>query len=638
VSQVRDARSPSDVLFVRNSRAASSPAHHGGANKQKGMFSMGKGSVIRRCLAVLPVVFFLAAGGVLGQEPFANLVKNAKVEAVKQGGTLEVPFILWGGDIATFHANGGLTTKSGTLFQRQGLNLKLTPGDNFPEQVKNYLTGKSPFLRGTMSMLGQASEVLSADPRTQPVVFLQLTWSAGDHLVARAQLKNLNDLKGKKIALQKFGPHAGMLDDILRTAHLKWQDVSVVWTDDVTGEKGPPALFRKDPSIDACFAITPDMTDLTGGLNKTGTGADKSVKDAHVLVSTAQMKRSIADVYACRKDFYDANKALVEKFVAAYLKGCEELVDLKAQAEKKAAGAEEHYNAVLKMAQEIYGKEALPKAEDADGLISDALFVGLPGNISFFTDKGNLSGFAVKQGAALSLAVALGNAKTRPEFQKADFDYDRLKAQGALKVLEGAAPEPIKSSGVGIVNFTISFEPNQKEFEEQKYGDDFEDALKQASLFGNAVMMIRGHADLSKLLSDFVKAGLEKGDLKREGNTGNYQYFWKGEKLDLTDTKKVVELIDKTEFDETKDDPRKTLKLLAKLSQDRADEVKNAVATYAKNRGFKIDPSQFQTKGVGVAEPVSKQPRTGDDMRRNRRVEFRLEKPLIESVAGKIDY
>ena len=133
------------------------------------------------------------------------------------------------------------------------------------------------------------------------VVFLQMTWSAGDHVVSRAEIKTLSDLKGKKIALQEGGPHVGMLDDVLNMAKLKWSDVKVVWTKDVTGDKGPAASFRKDKDIDACFVITPDMSSLTdpkGG-----------VKGARLLVSTQALKRSIADVYACRKDYYDANRA-----------------------------------------------------------------------------------------------------------------------------------------------------------------------------------------------------------------------------------------------------------------------------------------------------------------------------------------
>src|SRR5262249_8164033 len=206
---------------------------------------------------------------------------------------------------------------------------------------------------------------------TRPVVFLQLTWSAGDHLVARAGLKTLDDLKGKKIALQKGGPHVGMLNDILRTAQFTWKDIDPVWTDDVTGDKGPAELFRKDPTIDGCFAITPDMTDLTGGLEQTGSGAGKTVKGAHVLVSTKQMLRSIADVYACRKDFYDKHKDTVEKFVTAYLKGTEELLAMKK--EHKPGSPSARYKEELARTRQMFGKDG---ADDdaAERVLSDAVF------------------------------------------------------------------------------------------------------------------------------------------------------------------------------------------------------------------------------------------------------------------------
>src|SRR5207237_1048486 len=126
----------------------------------------------------------------------------------------------------------------------------------------------------------------------------------------------------------------GMLNDILNTAKLEWKDVAVVWTGEVSGEMGPAELFRKDPTVDACFAISPEMFELTsapesGGITAVGDGTKKSVKGAHVVVSTQHMARSIADVYAVRKDFYDANKDYCEKFAAAYIKACEELVDVK---------------------------------------------------------------------------------------------------------------------------------------------------------------------------------------------------------------------------------------------------------------------------------------------------------------------
>ena len=138
-------------------------------------------------------------------------------------------------------------------------------GDDFVAQGQELRGRQDAVFGGTISQIGQvASEVLGKDPRTKPVVFApQLTWSAGDHMVARDNCKTLNDLKGKKIALQTGGPHIGMLDDVLRSAKLKWEDVTIKWTKDVSGPDGPAEAFRKDPSIDACFAITPDRDALT---------------------------------------------------------------------------------------------------------------------------------------------------------------------------------------------------------------------------------------------------------------------------------------------------------------------------------------------------------------------------------------
>jgi ABC-type nitrate/sulfonate/bicarbonate transport system substrate-binding protein len=538
---------------------------------------------------------------------------------------VQVPFILWGGDVATFHANGGPITRGGTLFHKQGLRLKLDRGDDFSKQVKNYLEGKSPLLRGTMSMLGEVADQLGKAEHTRPVVFLQLTWSAGDHLVARSGIKMLGDLKGKKIALQKGGPHVGMLDDILRTAALKWSDIQPAWTDDVTGDKGPATLFRKDAGVDACFAITPDMTDLTGGLDKKGSGDKDSVKDAHVLVSTAHMSRSIADVYACRKDFYDAHKDWIEKFTAAYLKGCEELVGLRKQRTDKDVA--ETYKAILELTQEMYGKNDIKTLDDADGLIADAAFVGLPGNQSFFTDKGNLSGFRPKMLAALDVGVAMGANPGSPEFLAPNFDYDRIKNLGDLT----GRPLPAERfrqdvkflTQDTIYFFTISFQPDQSDFPEQQYGDSFQRALEQASLFGGAIVAVRGHADPSNLLKRFRDAGLSSGRL-RQGAGPDEFILGDGSTLDLKNAKKVVELIKKDNFGDPK--LQQMEQFLQALSERRAAAVRNSVVQFAKSRGVRLDTSQIRSVGVGSTDPVYALPdeRHEDQFAANRRVEFRI--------------
>jgi len=129
-------------------------------------------------LYLLAAAFAFAMGfpGQGQERRFLDLVGPGQIGAVTRTSPLQVPFITWGGDMATFYANGGLATKAGTIFQKQGLNLKLTPGDDFVQQVSDYRAGKTPFLRGTFHMVGLDSEVVGSDPRTKGVVILRVTW------------------------------------------------------------------------------------------------------------------------------------------------------------------------------------------------------------------------------------------------------------------------------------------------------------------------------------------------------------------------------------------------------------------------------------------------------------------------------
>lgn len=573
-------------------------------------------------------------------DSFAALVGDVNVGPVQKTKEIQVPFIVWGGDVATFYANGGLETQPGTIFAKQGLDIKLVPGDDFVQQVRNYMSGKSPFLRGTYRMIGMASEVIGSDPRTKGVVLFQLTWSAGDHAVARSNIKTLKDLKGAKVVLQRGGPHEGLLDDLLNDAGLGWNDVEVVWATDLTGtDSSPAAMFRKDKTIDVCFVISPDMLGLTSGLQNVGSGLEGTVKGANVLASTAERSRSIADVYVVRKDFYDANRDWCEKFAAGYLKASEELIDLKKQYESKGS---KQFEKVLQMSQDIYGKDVLPTIdEDAYGLILDCSFVGHPGNVKFFGSEKNLSGFDAFQDSALDLAMERGYVDVRAGLipsplnwnSKAFTDYltktevvvqDRFRAEAVLEEIEALNAGGDLDTNT-IYEFSINFSPNQNEFSAVQYGIEFQKVLELSEKYGNAVIAVRGHSDPTKILLETIRAGLKKGALKRTGTSGNYTYYLGNQVLDLNATEALVEAIQSGQFDGADGiNPRETMQAALNLSRKRAQAVKEAVAEYGNSQGYPIDQSQIQPIGVGISEPVIPKPANMAQAQENMRVEFRL--------------
>jgi ABC-type nitrate/sulfonate/bicarbonate transport system substrate-binding protein len=586
-------------------------------------------------------LFIVGAGVAAYKFLLVGQFRPPVTESPPPGEPLEVPFIFWGGDVATFLANGGVDTQKNSIFDKLGLKLHLVPGDKFDEQIQRYKEGKSPFLRGTLSMLGQKSAVINGDPQAPAVVFLQLSWSAGDHLVARKECKTLADLKGKKIALQRDGPHVGMLDDIRWTAGLSWEDIGIVWTENVSGPDGPAARFRNDPSVNACFVVSPDMTALIGGLEAVGTGneasGEKTVPGAHVLVSTAQMSRSIADVYACRKDYFESRRELVEKFTAGYLKGCEELLALKEQYDQ--GSRPPGYLEVLGQARQIW-KEWLASRDDAHGLISDCSFVGLAGNRSFFTDAGNPSGFKFRQDFALDLAVQFEEAQRKTAFlmPKPDLDYAGLKRLGDLSAdpADPPAPPPAdRKEGEAIFSFKINFGVNETDFSEAKYGEDFRRVIQQASLFGRAGIFIRGHADPTKPLLDVLHAGEELGVLRKEGASPNTRYFWKDQDLKFEDTDRVIKVIRDTDFGGAMEDPKEALRGCRRLSVERAEKVQKALLEYAKSKKLNLAADQIHAIGLGIQEPIYPVPRDEDQKNANRRVEFRISKVSAKAETSK---
>ncbi len=610
--------------------------------------------MLQRFAVLLTALLFIQSAS-FGQtlvKKFDTLVGNVQVGPVQDTKPVQVPYLTWSADLGFFVANGGLTTSKPSIYADLGQNYKFVNGDNFPAQVADYVSGKSPYLRGTVDMLAMASDVINKSQATKPIVFLQLSWSKGDHVVAREGIKNLNDLKGRKTkwVLQQGGPHVKLVDATLKAVGLGWNDISVVWVKDLMGPNGPAEAFRKDTSIDVCCVVTPDLIGLCGGPDTVGKeGAEGNVGGCHMINSTFSMNHAIADCLAVRKDYYDSHKKEVEALTVGYFKGCENLMTwLKTYDNGK--GKSKQYMDALAMCQQIFGQEFLPTLEvDAHGFVLDADFARIPGNDYFFNDAASLIGFMPLQKSALALTKTLGYIDNQYGFEKASFDYRHISdlvgvkyvapvmTTGRMKVEVTDFEKDLDSST--IFHFDIKFKPEQDTFPVELYAADFQRVCENSQTFGNAAILIRGHADVTIALQNFVWAAQAKQILT--GKEGAYNF--KGQPLDIRDTSKIIEAIQSENFAGLKrrnkmgqtvdiDDPRATVVIARQLSQKRAIAVKTAIEEYAKAKGLQIDLSQIQPQPVGVAEPINPRPRNQQQAEENMRVEFRVVKQRVEAL------
>jgi len=538
-----------------------------------------------------------AAPGYVEKQSVTEVLSNTSASAVSTAEPWTLPFITWGGDIATILANGGTeTTNRNSIFGRAGLNVRLQREDVFSNQVRNYLKGETPFLRGTMGMLSMASEVLNKDPATRPVIIYQMTWSTGgDALVVKGDIANAADLKGKTIALQAFGPHVDYMTKILTDAGLSVNDVNIKWLPDLTGTDDSPLMALQDSAVDAVFVIVPDAMVLTSG-GTVGTGSEDSVRGAKILLSTRTASRIIADVYAVRSDFYQDHQAEVGALVDGLIAAQEELK------ERMRGGMSNNADRTLLANAGKLLFDSPQAVADVKGLYADCEFVGANGNQDFFNNPSYPRSAKNLSAETQASFVELGLISKISEFQQSSADFgssgtrnnNRFDQEQVASVIAKKQQQGTLGDGE-LFSFNIFFEPNQNEFSADLYEDAFKKVLDYAATYGGALITVEGHSDPLGYLRQ-KKGGATELVLGR-------------------------------------------IKQSAKnLSLTRTIAVRDSLIDFSKSSGIELDQSQFAVIGHGIAKPQSGTcgddpcaPKTEKEWRDNMRVQFRIIQVEAES-------
>jgi outer membrane protein OmpA-like peptidoglycan-associated protein len=526
----------------------------------------------------------------LEAKPLSKVV-TPRLKPVEAGSKL-VYVITWGGDVSLIYG-----VQEG-LFRAAGLDVALTLENDFAKQVQAVLDGKTPYLRGTMGMINAAAEVFKA-AGTDLVVIVQLTWSTGgDTMTVRPSVRTPNDLKGKTIALQLYGPHMDYMANILSNAGVRPAQVTLRWLKELTlptyDTQGTMvdavSAFAADDRLDAVMAISPDALKLTSN-GTVGTGSEGSVKGARILLSTKTASRIIADVYAVRKDYFDTHRADVQKFVHTVLRSQEALSELLANKPSQQA----KYRQLLATSADLL-LGASQATADVEGMLGDCEFVFHAGNVAFFTGVGTTRTLTTLTEEIQPAFIEMGLMTKRVALQSAGWDYNQLtaglkntravaapqfdpgRAQQAVEKQLAVEPGAWETEGTLFV-IEITFDPNQSVFAEDRYANDYQKALQVAQTYGGALVVVEGHSDPLGIL----------------------QAQQKGERKEVLDQMRQV---------------------AKNLSLARANAVRSSFIQYSKDHHINVDQSQFIAIGRGVEAPKFNPPRTKEEWAANRRVRF----------------
>jgi NitT/TauT family transport system substrate-binding protein len=477
---------------------------------------------------------------------------------------VEFPINVWPGWAPIIVANAGLEPSEQSVFAKKyGFYVKLSIVDDPVKARDLFASGQSHVLWGTLDMIALFAPELVKDTRTTPVVCQQIDWSAGgDGLVARGEIRSINDLrardgKRKKVVLAQNSPSHYLIMALLIDAGIDPGEIDFKWAADAPSAA---KIFVQDNSFNAFVGWAPDIYTVS-----------EKLKGTRLVVTTSTANHLIADVWAVRNDFYRDNP----KIVAGLVQGIFEGMDLVRKDPANAARA-------LAMAFKL-PEEDCKKMVGKDGGITegDAHLTNYRENAKFFLDPFNPANFEVVWNSASTIYKSLGTITTTVPASKVmarqvlagmseaykdvrDLSQPTFRPDALMNLSAEAGPGQVLTKAV-----MIAFEPNKTTLNPEydtSIPATLEEIGKLSGRFGNAYIIIEGNTDASR-------KGIVPADLVRQ------------------------------------------------LSYDRADSVRKAIM-----EKYKFDPNKFKVVGNGWDNPAagSTDPSNAEHNKRNRRVEVKV--------------
>ncbi len=231
------------------------------------------------------------------------------------GNPLKVSIVSFHGYAPALVANGNsLTTKAGSLYDKEGLNVEFVIQDDIPAIATVFESNTAQCVWRTSDFWAQEQPNLRNSGHDGRAVMIVDNTRGADAIIAKdPSIRTVEDLAGKKVALLQFTPSHGMTIDAIDNSSLsarRKQSIEYVFINAEDGLAGVRAALESG-SVDAAVLWDPDLS-----------LALRATK-GHVVYSTRTASNLIFDVIVCDKRVLDdaQGAAAVQKLVNGWMKG-----------------------------------------------------------------------------------------------------------------------------------------------------------------------------------------------------------------------------------------------------------------------------------------------------------------------------
>lgn len=332
------------------------------------------------------------------------------------GNPLRVSLVSFHGYAPGLMANGNhLRTQQGSLFEQNGVHVEFVIQDDIPTLTTIFESKAAHCAWRTSDFWAQEQPNLrNAGLDARAVMVVDNTQGADAIITRSPDIKKVEDLADKRVALLQFTPSHGMVIDAIESSSLtarKKQSVKLVFINADEGTAGVRAAFEAG-NVDAAALWDPDLS-----------LALKKVPGASVVYSTRTATNLIYDVMVCDKRVLDAadNQPAVQGFVSGWMAGV------------KAARAQpdEAVEALVKT-EEFFGLLAKDQGRPfIRSLFGNLVWTGLDDNARILGLAGGTNHYErvyARFDGIYRAAGALANPKSPVIAPQESFDYRYIKA------------------------------------------------------------------------------------------------------------------------------------------------------------------------------------------------------------------
>jgi NitT/TauT family transport system substrate-binding protein len=234
-------------------------------------------------------------------------------------GRLSRPLVVgintWAGHAPGIVFNNGMDPNGGSQYKsKYGMDVKFVLLEDPAAKLAAFRSGEVDIMWNTVDNWAREASILAEQNQKAKSIIMQ-DWSrGGDGIVALSSIRQVEDLKGHKIACTQFTPSHFLLLYLLSQSGLTPDERAAVEKNIIFMTDAPAAAAAfKAKQVDAAVTWEPDLSAAV-----TARGSE-----AHVLVSTQAATNIIADTLCARQEVIDQAPETVRDFVRGWLDGIE---------------------------------------------------------------------------------------------------------------------------------------------------------------------------------------------------------------------------------------------------------------------------------------------------------------------------